>query len=426
MRHDTPEEIARLLVRHAPRTVRSVLDPAVGSGVLARPFFKRKGCKRIELLDIDRSVIAGLKSSATPGCSVLARDEDFLCWSAPDGEGHRKRFDCVIMNPPFAGRLQDYVNIRGPGRNEKKRVAIEVAFVYRAIRLLRRGGRLLAILPASVVSGECSTWLREFLMHHGSIRFVHELPRLTFAGVEGPVYMLVFERGEAQGVLVSRNHRLFDPEELRISRDVISNTRRLDFRFHEAQAWSQLLRCRKKLEWAPLSSFSTVLRGGQDSPILGSSVLHTTNFFECRPKKKQRFIAARRDRMARDGDIILKRVARNAALSAIVYRGRYPAKCSDCILIVRSRTKADVNRLLFSLRTLIAWSGGAGLVERGVGATYISARRLGSLEVPVNLAEVYPRAFRRFVVCVKKADWGSLPAIEARVRRTIASLVAKK
>src|SRR5438876_2283360 len=125
------------------------------------------------------------------------------------------------------------------------------------------------------------------------------------------------------------------------------------------------------------------------------------------------------DRMAHHGDIIIKRVARHAALSAIIYKGRYPARCSDCILILRPQPNTDVNRLLFSLRTIIAWPRGAGLVEHGVGATYIPAGRLGSLQIPVNLAELYPRTFQRFSASVKRADWTILPFVEKGVRRAV-------
>src|ERR1700733_10517450 len=145
MRHETPEQVATLLARYAPKKVRSVLDPAAGSGVLARPFFKREDCKHIQLLDVDSSVIAELKLHTTSIGSVLASKDDFLRWSVSNGNGYRKRFDCIVMNPPFAGKLQDYVHIQVPGKYRRKKVSIEAAFVYCASRLLRRGGRLLAI-----------------------------------------------------------------------------------------------------------------------------------------------------------------------------------------------------------------------------------------------------------------------------------------
>ena len=128
MRHETPEQVATLLARYAPKKVRSVLDPAAGSGVLARPFFKREDCKHIQLLDVDSSVIAELKLHTTSIGSVLASKDDFLRWSASNGNGYRKRFDCIVMNPPFAGKLQDYVHIQVPGKYRRKKVSIEAAF----------------------------------------------------------------------------------------------------------------------------------------------------------------------------------------------------------------------------------------------------------------------------------------------------------
>jgi predicted RNA methylase len=419
MRYDTPDQVARLLARYAPRRVRSLLDPAAGSGVLARPFYKRKGCKRIQLLDIDHSTVSRLKIDTASVRSVSLCEEDFLLWSMPGGGGHRKRFDCIIMNPPFAGRLEDLVSIQAPDTGKLKKVPVEAAFVYSATRLLRHRGRLLAILPASVVSGGSTVWLRKFLIQRGNIRLVHELPRGTFSGVEARMYMFVFERGEAQGALVSRNHRLLKPDELRISRTSVTTTSRFDFRFHEAQTWFEKLRSRKRLKWVRLGSVSEVLRGDVDSPIKSNSVLHTTNFSTLKNSSKQRSPTSKLERIARYGDIILKRVGRYAASSPILYKGKGSARCSDCILIIRPHSTTDVNRLLFSLRIMIAWSRGSGLVEHGVGATYIPANHLCSLELPLGLARTYSSRFKLFSERVRKSDWESLPEIESAVRQRI-------
>lgn len=425
MRHETPQQVAQLLAKHAPRKVRSLLDPAAGVGVLARPFFKRTECKRIQLLDIDHSVISLLRSETASTRSVSVLEENFLKWSAPNGIGYGSRFDCIIMNPPFAGKLKDHVYIELSDKKKIRSVPVEVAFVYLGSRLLHPGGRLLAVLPASVVSGESTIWLRRYLMQEGNIRLVHELPRRTFSGVEGRMYILVFERAKRQRTLISRNHRLRNPDELHIRKRGLINTFRLDFRFHEAQSWLARIQSWDKLGWARLDSMATVLRGDVDSPIKNSRVLHTTNMLTFRATKSRRSQLANNERLARCGDIILKRVGRHASASAIIYRGRYMAPCSDCILIIRPHTTTDVNRLLFALRTIIAWSQGAGLVEHGVAATYIPADSLRFLEVPMCLAELCPKMYTSFVASVNRCDWEGLPHIEASVRRRIARKLVK-
>jgi N-6 DNA Methylase len=421
MRHETPLQIAALLARYAPRRTRSVLDPAAGLGVLARPFFARQTCTRVELLDVDRRVVGKLKNERLSGKSLTVSQANFLRWAEPGGRGCRKRFDCIVMNPPFAGRIEEFVCIRLHSKRLKN-VSIETAFVYLAIHLLRLGGRLLAILPPSIVSGESNRWLRKYLITCGRIRLVHELPPLTFPNVEGPIYLFVFERGQSQSYLLSRNHRLLNPDQLRIDRRVVQSTARFDFRFHEAREWMKAIRQGSNVKWASLGSLVTLFRGGAKSPIVSRSILHTTNLPTFRAKRLRRLSKAATTKLAQNEDIIIKRVGRNAASSAILYKGRYPAKCSDCILILRPQSGCDVRRVLFSLRVLIAWRRGAGLVENGVGATYISSRALGSLEIPVNLPDLHPVAFGQFSNSIEKSDWASLPIIEGGVRRAIKRL----
>jgi hypothetical protein len=69
---------------------------------------------------------------------------------------------------------------------------------------------------------------------------------------------------------------------------------------------------------------------------------------------------------------------------------------------------------------MIAWPLGAGLVEHGVGPTYIPANRLCALELPLGLANVYPSRFKSFVEHVRTSDWQKLPAIESKVRNQVA------
>src|SRR5208283_2214078 len=150
MRHETPREIAQLLARYAPKKLRSVLEPAAGSGVLALPFILRNTARVIQLLDVDSGVINKLEASFGNNPSVAIGKHDFLVWSSRHGGGYNRRFDCIVMNPPFAGKAADQVGIAVAGSAHPRKASLEAAFVYRAAHLLRAGGRLLAILPASV------------------------------------------------------------------------------------------------------------------------------------------------------------------------------------------------------------------------------------------------------------------------------------
>jgi predicted RNA methylase len=99
----------------------TVLEPSAGQGDLAAPLpAERTTCVEISALHCAVLRARGLS----------AVEADFLEWSAAEW-AKATRFDRVVMNPPFAdGRAQ--------------------AHLEAAARLLRTGGRLVAILPASM------------------------------------------------------------------------------------------------------------------------------------------------------------------------------------------------------------------------------------------------------------------------------------
>lgn len=116
--YPTPPEFAAEVVRLAQiEPEHSCLEPSAGQGGLA------------EWLPVDRTQcveLSGLHCSVLRGKGLAVEQADFLVWAqtAP-------LFDRIVMNPPFTG---------GQGRNH-----VEVA-----AGLVRPGGRLVAILPASM------------------------------------------------------------------------------------------------------------------------------------------------------------------------------------------------------------------------------------------------------------------------------------
>ena len=85
-------------------------------------------------IDIDNGALARLRKELDS--SLLRRvttiRSDFTKWASA---GRGRRFDCVLMNPPFAARKRDWVecHIQVDGTLHEK-VAAEVAFVYCAFR----------------------------------------------------------------------------------------------------------------------------------------------------------------------------------------------------------------------------------------------------------------------------------------------------
>src|SRR5688572_23925881 len=113
IRHETPLEAAHALVRHVPKRMSSLLEPAVGTGLLLAPLHRlcRESLDRIVCIDTDAQALAkveaqfaGIGKRFDPICA------DFLKWSAPRMDSKpRELFDCVLMNPPFGGRRENFV-----------------------------------------------------------------------------------------------------------------------------------------------------------------------------------------------------------------------------------------------------------------------------------------------------------------------------
>ena len=109
--HETPKEVASTLARWAPRRISCLLDPSVGTGSLLAPLVPRLRDTKslIYCVDIDKDALQIVKRrfGCNLGPSLALVRKNFL---ELDFTKHLKKhghFDCVVMNPPFAGRPSD-------------------------------------------------------------------------------------------------------------------------------------------------------------------------------------------------------------------------------------------------------------------------------------------------------------------------------
>ena len=418
LRHDTPAHVAAILARFIPSPCRSVLDPAVGSGILVEQFLRKQGCGRIECIDVDRDAILNL-ASCRRFSKVKVRLADFVQWASSAGSGNRKRFDCIVMNPPFAGTKDKLVPIVLPD-SRSAYVPIKAAFVFRSLRLLRAGGRLISIVPASIISGTSMAWLRALLMRSGNVLRVHELPNWTFSGVDGKIYILVYEHGQPQRSLAVCNHRLISPDVIRVKKSRAESLARWDFGYVHARRWHESLPRCHDLTWTALGDACEVSRGRIESPIIDAVVLHTTNL------SRARFPSLEDEPVVCDvqpGDLIMKRVGRKSAFSPVLFRGSSPVQASDCVLRIRPVEHISPIELLFALRTIVSWPSGAALIERGVGAKYVTVNDLRSIEIPMSLGKMFPGLLRQYKTLIADRRWRELPTVEARARKALSGIV---
>lgn len=401
----------------------------MGSGLLLKPIakqLKRDGSEVI-CVDADRNALAHAERELVgmEPADIRFVHADFITWS----EGQEASFDCVIMNPPFAGRKTDLRQIdcydfRSEGTYYKRFLPLEAAFVLRSIELLRDRGRLLAILPCSVVMSQSMRWLRDFLLGKGAIRFVHELPPSTFPNVESRMYLMVFDKSIRQRKIVLYNHDLVKPSRLDLWLRNGFQVDRLDFGFHQARFKLQQLLDRTRFSWIPLGDMANVFRGDIESPIGPSFAVHTTDFMDgfWRRSSRHEYSKARQaNHTIQRGDVLVKRVGRSCHRSFAFPVALEQMPCSDCVLIVRPKDISTSYSLLFSLQTLAEIDGLKPLIERGTGASYISHQSLLELPIPTNLYACFPRTFASFVAAQRERSAARSRQIVRRAARLLVS-----
>jgi tRNA1(Val) A37 N6-methylase TrmN6 len=408
-RHGTPGAVASALARYAPKRIKNLLDPSVGKGNLLSPFTRRKyQPKLITCVDRDGRVANELRARIEPDLRSKLNfiRSDFFDWANLRGI-RAVQFDCIVVNPPFCGRK--WVSIRPAGHARNKRATqkapIELAFLLKCIELLSDSGRLLAILPSSAVTCANTRWFREFLLRAGSVKLVHEIPPKTFQGVEGRMFLLVFDKNRNQRALTLCNSDLFRPRKLRVPISRLRADLRMDYSFHKAQtncvrAGVPSSKAKRLIRWVPLAQVAGLKRGRIEAPFR-LHVMHTTDregpFWIVVDRKW----SVEADVRARQNDIIISRVGRNCASSLGIYCNKKYVPISDCLIIIRAKIRETAPQLLFSLRVLVKWPGTAALLERGTGASYITLDSLGALNVPWNLHSIFPKEFRSYIEALR-------------------------
>ena len=405
-RFDTPREVAYELARHVPQNLNTVLDPAVGAGALLIPLAERFKRKQTCLycIDLDSDILAKLEENLMPSLVSTAKliNADFLDWSFKQISSS---FDCILMNPPFSGtkRYHRQISVSEQFRgvvSANPYMPLEAAFLCKAHDLLKNNGRLLAILPSSIIMSQSMQWLRNFLFKTGAVRSVHELPARTFNGVESRMYLLVFDKTAKQRKLKLFNHDLKEPERLDIWLNRGMTVDRLDFGYHKALQKMQPLTQNKCFGWCSLGEIASILRGDVLSPIKSLYAVHTSEYikgFWYRPLRSD--LPEERDGALKikKGDLLVKRVGRNSYRSFGRFVSAPSVRCSDCVFIIRPKTDDATNKLLFALSTLTHMTWTKPLLERGTGANYITKSSLFEFQVPTKLNIMYPDLYASFV-----------------------------
>jgi hypothetical protein len=292
--------------------------------------------------------------------------------------------------------------------------------------MLEDGGRLLAVLPSSIIMAMRLRWLRQRIFEFGAVRLVHELPPRSFPRVESRMYLFVFDKAKRQRKVQLMNHDLIEPEILKVEIQSTSIRERLDFGFHSAKRRLETMKSYSRLGWFKLGELAEIFRGTVPTPVFNNTIVHTTDYDGSGWTKKCK--ASRTNKIAgritlNKTDLLLKRVGRDSYRSIGTAKRVSGRICSDCVLVIRPADTKEHQRLLFALKILLSFKWSKPLIERGTGASYISVESLKDLVVPFNAYKVYPGCFSKFLEEeTTEADSGERTAI-SKVVSQIASKV---
>ena len=226
----TPMWVARLMASMVPDTDEPLrlLDPGAGAGTLFTALAAH--CLRqdrppqaltVTAYELDTEFRPFLKRSAEAittafharsiSCEVKLRFDDFAELTSLEALGHLfsepETFDAAILNPPY-GKLSSDSDLRA--RLDALGIAapnLYAAFLGLALRVVRPGGTVVAIVPRSFCNGTYFGRFRRYLLRAASVRHVHLFARRDKAFGEDAVLqenvVLALRRGTERRDFVS-------------------------------------------------------------------------------------------------------------------------------------------------------------------------------------------------------------------------------
>lgn len=147
--YETPPEVVKRMIDVAgDLNMKSVLEPSAGNGAIVWQVIQSFPMANINAIEFDQKRAGKLREKYSERIDVY--ESDFMQYTAENFH------DVILMNPPFT--LQ--------GNN-----LAYIDHIKHAIHLLKEGGKLVAIAPASLKfrSDKRTTELREHITKHGTI-----------------------------------------------------------------------------------------------------------------------------------------------------------------------------------------------------------------------------------------------------------------
>lgn len=185
----TPARTARFmasLFNHANGNACNFLDAGAGIGSLSSAFLERCLSKelkfdsiRLKACEIDGALLNELNTTLSSysdklNISIDIVNNDFIEYAVNCIQFERgHEFTHVILNPPYKKINSDSRHRILLRQVEIETVNLYSAFVALALKMMARGGQLVAIIPRSFCNGPYYRPFREFILKNSAIRYIH-------------------------------------------------------------------------------------------------------------------------------------------------------------------------------------------------------------------------------------------------------------
>ncbi|MFD7262377.1 N-6 DNA methylase [Streptomyces sp. NPDC059874] len=192
----TPDGLASLMAALAGPAVRTVLDPACGTGTLLRAV---PGATVLYAQDSapELAALTALRLALGGPAPVRAAAADSLRVDAFAGE----TFDAVLCHPPFNERNWGHEELAYDPRWEygfPARTESELAWVQHCLAHLREGGTAVLLMPPAVAARRSGRRIRADLLRRGALRAVVGLPAGAAPPYGIPLHLWVLRRPAPQ------------------------------------------------------------------------------------------------------------------------------------------------------------------------------------------------------------------------------------
>ncbi|MCP3760413.1 N-6 DNA methylase [Streptomyces sp. TBY4] len=195
----TPDGLATLMAALAGPAVRTVLDPACGTGTLLRAV-SGATARYAQDSSPELAALAALRLALQSDAPVRAAAADSLradAFARPAAEA----VDAVLCHPPFNERNWGHEELAYDPRWEyglPARAESELAWVQHALAHLRDGGTAVLLMPPAAAARRSGRRIRADLLRRGALRAVVALPAGAAPPYGIPLHLWVLRRPAPQ------------------------------------------------------------------------------------------------------------------------------------------------------------------------------------------------------------------------------------